>query len=180
MVRRFYKINETNFSITPELITINSGESFPFEINGNNFSYAFESPSGDSCVAPCLETELSPTQDGTYTFLITDSESGCQGRYEIEVKLFFSSSIGIPTAFTPNGDGINDLYRLYGKDIQQINFKIYSRWGELLFEGNSTNDFWDGSFKSKPLASGIFLLNIEGSGKDGQRYEKTQKIKLIR
>lgn len=180
LVQRFYKINTTNFSLSPSEITINSGESFTFQIGGNNFSYSFQDPSGDSCVAPCLESQLTPSEPGNYIFRITDNESACEGVYEIAVDLRFFSRLDIPTAFTPNGDGVNDVYRLYGKDIQQLTYQIYSKWGELIFEGTSFDDFWDGTFKNKALESGIFLMNVRASGKDGERFEKVQKIKLIR
>ena len=104
----------------------------------------------------------------------------CSQILTIEVKLNYFSELNIPTAFTPNNDGQNDFYKLYGKDLQELNFQIYSQWGELIFEGNNTLDFWDGTFKNKPLASGIFLLQINASGKDGQRYDMTKKIRLIR
>ena len=180
IVRRFYQINQTNFDLNPSFITINSGASFEAEITGNNFSYSYLSPSGDSCNFPCNNLELSPSSSGNYTFRIVDNDSGCEGTYTLEVALNYYSELNIPNAFTPNGDGANDVYKLYGKDIQQLKYQIFGRWGELIFEGTDFKESWDGTFKGKALASGIFLLQVEASGKDGQRYEKVQKIKLIR
>lgn len=88
--------------------------------------------------------------------------------------------MNIPTVFTPNQDGRNDVYKLFGSDLAFVEFQIFSRWGELVFEGNTLSDFWDGTFQGRALESQLFLLKIRASGKDGRRFEITEKIKLIR
>jgi gliding motility-associated-like protein len=106
--------------------------------------------------------------------------SGCEQILTISVNLIFNSSLNIPTAFTPNNDGVNDVYKLFGEDLTFIKFQIFGRWGELIYEGNSLSDSWYGNFKSKALNSQLFLLRVSASGKDGRKFEMTEKIKLIR
>lgn len=180
VVERFYKINTTNFGVTPSQITLNSGSSFNFELSNPTAPYELWSAFDDTCFFPCSLNELSPTDEGLYYIRTIDTASGCEQILSIQVQLNFNSSLDIPTAFTPNQDGVNDLYKLFGSDLNFIEFQIFSRWGELIFEGHSLNDFWDGTFKGQDLESQLFLVQIRASGKDGRKYDITKKIKLIR
>jgi gliding motility-associated-like protein len=180
LVRRLYQINQADFQISPEAVLVNSGSEVSFTITGANSSYSFWNEQGDTCFMPCLENSFSPTEEGTYTFNVVNSDNLCIKELIIEVKLIFYSSLNVPNAFTPNDDGFNDVFKLYGKDLQFLNYSIYSQWGELLFNGNALNDFWDGTFKGKPVSSGSYVLQITAAGKDGQRFDELKKISLIR
>lgn len=73
-----------------------------------------------------------------------------------------------PTAFTPNGDGQNDMFLPYMEDVIEFNMKIFTRWGELIFESNDKTKGWDGSYKGEPLQDGVYVwkifLKIDESG----------------
>lgn len=180
-LKRLYKINQSSFNIEPESIVLNSGESFNFNIEGSNsFTYQFWNEQGDTCFTSCVENNITPINSENYFFEVKDEVNSCSQILSINVQLNYFSELNIPTVFTPNNDGQNDFFKLYAKDIQELKFQIYSRWGELIFEGNDASEFWDGTFKNKELASGLFLVQIKASGKDGQRYDLLKKIKLIR
>jgi gliding motility-associated-like protein len=93
---------------------------------------------------------------------------GCNTIDTISIKTFCpNSEIFIPNAFSPDGDGINDLLFVQGSGIKLIkSFKIYSRWGELVFErtnflpGDASNG-WDGKIRGKPAAQDIFVYICE-------------------
>lgn len=181
-VARLYQINRANYSVSPNEITINSGEEFAFNIIGNNnYTYAiWQNNSNDTCFAPCSLNNLSTTDSTTFHFIITDENTGCSTTETINVLVNYFSALNTPTIFTPNGDGQNDVFKLYGKDIQTLNFKIYSRWGELVYEGTNLADQWDGTFNNQAVESGIYLLKIRASGKDGQKFDIVDKMKLLR
>ncbi len=181
-LKRFYKINQADFDISPEQITINSGESFNFNISGanNNFTYQYWNENGDSCLNNCTSTSLTPSENGPYTFEITDTESSCSKILDIDVDLIYFSHLNVPNTFTPNNDGQNDVFRAYGKDLLRFNIEIYSQWGERVYHSEDINGFWDGRFNNKALSSGIFLMQIDASGLDGQKFQLVEKIKLIR
>ena len=180
LVQRFYNINKADFSISPSEVLVNSGQEISFTIIGSNPSYEFWNEQGDTCFMPCFENAISPNEEGVYSFRVIDNTNLCETYLTLNIKLIFLSVLNIPNAFTPNGDGFNDNYRVYGKDLQTLDFKIFSEWGELVFNGHSFDDAWDGSLNGKPVSSGIFILQIIAAGKDGQRYEELKKIKLIR
>jgi len=67
----------------------------------------------------------------------------------------------IPTAFSPNGDGKNDLFRIsFGPEIKTIDLKIYDRWGSLVYKSNNRNEGWDGSYKGKPAEMGTYFYSL--------------------
>ena len=70
------------------------------------------------------------------------------------------STLYIPSAFTPDGDGVNDAFGAKGKNIISLKMKIYNRWGELVYETDQLNDTWDGTYKGKPLPDGTYYFII--------------------
>lgn len=87
-------------------------------------------------------------------------------------------SVFIPDAFTPNGDGINDLFGVKGEGIQNFTLRIFNRWGEEVFRSNNPKQQWDGTFKGKPAEGGSYVYRFISSGK-GEKI-KTGSVALIR
>jgi gliding motility-associated-like protein len=91
--------------------------------------------------------------------------------------------IHIPTAFTPNGSGKpeNDVYQIIaGKNIARINFKIFDRWGNLIFQSDKKDFKWDGNYKSKPCNSGVYAYIVEVTYVDGKDETLSGNITLLR
>jgi gliding motility-associated-like protein len=91
--------------------------------------------------------------------------------------------IHIPTAFTPNGSGKpeNDVYQIIaGKNIARINFKIFDRWGNLIFQSDKKDFKWDGNYKSKPCNSGVYAYIVEVTYVDGKDETLSGNITLWR
>ena len=67
----------------------------------------------------------------------------------------------IPSAFTPNGDGLNDVFKaLYGENVTEFNLQVYDRWGELVFSTKNKAKGWDGRYKGQLQNSGIYVWII--------------------
>ena len=91
--------------------------------------------------------------------------------------------IHIPNAFSPNqtGSGDNEVFQIYvGKDIQSINFRIFDRWGNLMFESKDKKFKWDGTFKGKMCNSGIYAYAVEVIYLDNKQETISGNITLIR
>ncbi len=78
----------------------------------------------------------------------------------------------IPSAFSPNGDGLNDTFGVKGEGIRNYHLYIYNRWGEVLFESTNPKQQWDGKFAGQPAEQGsyvyqLFASGIESKGKTG-------------
>lgn len=78
------------------------------------------------------------------------------------------STLYIPSAFTPNGDGINDRFGVKALNITQFNLKIFNRWGELIFETDDVGDLWDGTYKGEAITStDVFVYTVTATGPNG-------------
>lgn len=79
----------------------------------------------------------------------------------------------VPTAFTPNGDGLNDRFRATVRcKLTNFNLRVFNRWGELVFETNNPDDGWDGSYKGVLQPVGVYVYFIEYTGYEGEELHK--------
>jgi gliding motility-associated-like protein len=91
-----------------------------------------------------------------------------------------TSTLFAPTAFTPNGDGINDEFETKGIYIKEFNMKIFNRWGEKLFDSDDCFATWDGTFKGNMVPEGVYVYIVEGIGADGVRHILKSDLTLLR
>ena len=120
------------------------------------------------------------TSEKLYTIEIKTS-TGCITVDTQLVKIIKNVEIYVPNAFTPNSDGRNDLLRPILRGIQHLHyFKIFNRWGQLLFEGRKDDAGWDGRFKGTPQPVQTVVWVLEGIGVDNVIYTKKGTCTLIR
>lgn len=117
---------------------------------------------------------LTVQQPGRYSLTVTDKE-GCLGKDTIEIfQKQCRTGLFVPTGFTPNGDGKNDLFRprLFGS-VKSYHFRVYNRWGALVFQSGDVDKGWDGTISGVRQKNGVFVwtcqYQLEG---DSQRFEK--------
>jgi len=96
--------------------------------------------------------------------------------------------IFIPTAFSPNSDSVNDVFIPEGLSViinpelpgQKYDFKIYNRWGELVFETNDFMKGWDGKYKGVIVQPGVYIYSVYAQGYDGHRFYLTGDVTVLR
>jgi gliding motility-associated-like protein len=90
--------------------------------------------------------------------------------------------IYVPNAFSPNGDGLNDVLRVFGVSIKSINFSIFDRWGEKIFsvETSDLNNGWDGTYRGKLLPPDVFVYYLDAEFEDGQRKQMKGSVTILR
>jgi gliding motility-associated-like protein len=172
-----------DYAVFPDFVSIRAGESFEFIINNedNNLEFSWISTDGQTCNPPCQSYLVTATNDITnYYFTFVDTSTGCVNNDTMRVKLEYFSELNVPNIFTPNNDGQNDVYRVYGTDLFDFSLMIFDRWGGKVFETTNINEGWDGNFKGQPLQSGVYVALIQATGLDAKKYEITQNIKLVR
>lgn len=108
----------------------------------------------------CASTYAQPQLNTDYIVIFTDP-NGCTAEDTVYVTVNFIEGIGVPQAFSPNGDGNNDQLVVKGFGIDQMNFKIYNRYGQLVFESQDQEHGWDGNFKGKEENPGVFVWVLE-------------------
>ncbi|RYF55823.1 MAG: gliding motility-associated C-terminal domain-containing protein [Cytophagaceae bacterium] len=86
----------------------------------------------------------------------------------------------IPNAFTPNGDGNNDVLLIYGTNIKDANVSVYDQWGELQFRSTNKSSGWDGTYKGRAQPAGVYVYYAEITLNNGQVIKKRGTITLLR
>jgi gliding motility-associated-like protein len=120
-----------------------------------------------------------------YTVVGIDSV-GCRATDSVKITVEKPRNIYVPTGFTPNGDNVNDKLIVHGRNGTQIDlFRIYDRWGELVYEArtfsiNDENAGWNGRFKGIEMMSGIFVWYIEATYIDGAKETLKGHTTLMR
>lgn len=158
---------QADFTASP-LRVVQNEEAVVFEnnsINGTIWSWNF----GDSTTA----TEFEPTHiysdSGLYTIiLIAANTEGCfdtlvKNNY---VEVYEKPVFYIPNAFSPNGDGENETFQIYGSGFNQFYLNIHNRWGQKVFETNDVNFIWDGTFKGKAQEQGVYVYYVKAEFTD--------------
>ncbi len=123
-------------------------------------------------------TDIYIRNGGTY---IATAINKCGNHSDtIIVKQIFCD-IWLPNAFTPNGDGANDIFRVLGNISRLEGFRIsvYNRWGEPVYQGTDKYKGWDGLHKNMPAQQGTYVYLLEYS-LDGKPYKQSGNFHLIR
>ena len=90
------------------------------------------------------------------------------------VKIF------IPNAFTPNGDGINDLFYIPNTNLLNMEVSILDRWGNVIFASTAPNFRWNGTSKGKASPTGVYVFLFSGTTPDGVKLKRSGTISLVR
>ena len=85
-----------------------------------------------------------------------------------------------PSSFTPNNDGLNDIFKVFGQFTAQVEFKIFNRWGELLFITDDLDKGWDGTYKSNAMPEGTYVFRAYLTDQAGRTSERSGTILLLR
>ena len=130
------------------------------------------------------ETELDFVEAGTLyvRVIITDSESELtyeSSPFSITVS---ESKLEMPNAFSPNGDGINDVYKITYESIISLDAYIFNRWGQQIYHMDLSNvdEGWDGTYHGKQVKDGVYFIMVKAVGSDGVEYTKRKDINILR
>ena len=125
-----------------------------------------------------------PTEEGEYLVeLYVENEFGCSDTMEQRVEIIDEVNLYAPNSFTPDGDGINDTWRVHisGIDIYDFNLVIFNRWGEVVFESNNPEIGWDGSYGGRTAPDGVYVWTIRAlDERSDDVHEFSGSITLIR
>ena len=130
-------------------------------------------------------TTVTPDIPLTVTYkVIAVDKYGCQNSDTITISsvdwICGTPFIFVPTAFTPNNDGKNDVIQVNSGVISEFEFAIYDRWGEKIFETNNANEYWDGTYHGKLLEPQVFVYYLKGTCINDEKFEAKGNITLIR
>ena len=148
------------------------------------YTWSNADPSILSCTV-CPDPVARPVLSTTFRVDAIDGK-GCEATDRINVNVARPREIAVPTGFSPNGDGVNDILRVHGRKGARVKvFRVFDRWGELLYE---TGDFevndplrgWDGTFRGELLNSGVYVWYLVAGYPDGSEESFQGQTTLIR
>ncbi|MBK8442835.1 MAG: PKD domain-containing protein [Sphingobacteriales bacterium] len=178
-----YAVPQSLFSTDKDSIFLGSSTLFTFtgETNGETLQYDWDL--GDGSIAATTDNFTHTyTAIGTYNICLTvTSPHNCTDAYCKEIDVYTDKGfIGIPNAFTPNDDKVNDAVQVEGKNIVSFTLKIFNRWGKLLFETDNIDTAWDGNYQGDPQEADVYVYTLEAKMIDGEQISKTGNITLLR
>lgn len=121
-------------------------------------------------------------EEGTYfvRYVGSNADGSCETYGETYTIGVGTSELRIPNAFTPNGDGINDVWKVGYRSLLSFRCTIFDRYGNQLFEFSDPTQGWDGKYKGKLVKPGVYFYVIEAQGADGHKYKKGGDINIIK
>lgn len=121
-----------------------------------------------------------PFSTNIYTLEVT-SPDGCVDDDQVTIFVEYISAYNIPNAFSPNGDGLNDvLYVINHLNITLLEFTIYDRWGELVFTSNDIHNGWDGTINNQEAEVGTYMYVMRALDEDQKNFMVTGNVVLLR
>ena len=133
-----------------------------------------------SCLT-CAAPLTSPTDSvSLYTVTVSYNNNLCSVSFTDSIKIAQGDTFAIPTAFTPNGDGINDTYYIMANNVRSFHMDIYDRWGQEVFSTNDINTQWDGTYKGKPQPTGTYSLFFNMQYGKNRNISRTASFMLLR
>lgn len=178
-----FSYNTSSISVSPYTITL--GQSSTITLNGFPYTGTLSVSPGIPITTINNQTYLiTPNRTGDYTLSFTDA-NGCFHLFktifvEVQTNACDDGVVYLPTGFTPNNDGVNDILYVRSNFITELYLTIYDRWGEKLFETNDLKKGWNGTYKGKQLDQGVYGYYLTFKCNNGEESFKKGNITLMR
>jgi gliding motility-associated-like protein len=172
-------------AITPALLLIDLGEGATVSASSTaryHPTYEWSPAHGLSCT-DCPAPMVTTYTDATYQLTVRDwrnKNKFCVANTGLKVQVGPHGKVMIPNLFSPNADGINDVFYVYGNNVREVSLKIFNRWGEKVFETSHIYEGWDGTYKNAPQPPDVFTYIVEFTFLDNQKLQKQGTLTLIR
>lgn len=177
-------VPDFTLNITPDS-EIEAGTSLQLNANSpelnqtTGVSYIWSPPTGLN--DPGLPDPVTTTSKTTVYSIKVTTKEGCSATDDVKITVIPRFSILIPTAFSPNDDGTNDILKPFiHDDTSLLHFKIFNRWGEVIFFSKDKEKGWDGRVGGTYAASGSYAYKIEGVTNVGEIVKKEGAVLLLR
>ena len=167
------------------VITVGTGIDLPATYSNNIRLYSWTPASNLSC-ANCAVPFANPKFTTRYKVNVTDS-NGCRASSDVNVRVVCTNkNYFVPNTFTPNGDGVNDIFYPRGASIDRIQaMRVFNRWGQVVFEKrnfmvNSMADGWNGMYQGRPANTDTYVFAIDFLCENGEIVNYKGNVTLIR
>lgn len=152
----------------------------PFQLGGSGGIFYRWSP-GSGLSDPDIARPIATLQSNMQYVLTAYTPLGCATTDTINIKAIKGPAIYVPNAFSPNNDGRNDRFRFIPVGIREVlYFRIYNRYGQLVFSSNNTEPGWDGNVNGKQQPAGTYVWMVSGYDFNGDIHTKRGTVVLVR
>lgn len=166
--------------VTTSTHTVSIGEAADLKYNGDAGAFVSWLPPTTPVFG--YQVKAFPTKNTTYTVMAT--KGTCSDTLYVKLNAFAAGclieDVFVPNTFTPNNDGKNDKLFVRGAKIDQLQFSIYNRWGEKVFETNDIQEGWDGTYNTIPLDAGVFGWQLKVECINGGEVFLKGNVSLVR
>lgn len=162
----------------------------PSVIAGNNITLSSNANQAYEVIAwkPVMyfksnaKTQTISVSDSSKTFeVIAQSQQGCLDTASIKIIVENNDiDLFIPNAFTPNNDGKNDIFKVYGSSVKSVEMRIYTQWGALIYETNNNTTGWNGTAKNQTQPVGVYMYVVKVNMYNNNSLIRKGTINLIR
>jgi gliding motility-associated-like protein len=152
----------------------------PSDTDANRFVWSPSTGLSNIFIANPIVTIGQIGDDRVYQVTAT-TQGGCKGEGYVRVRVYKGPDIYVSTGFTPNGDGRNDRFTPFPVGIKSLNyFRVYNRWGQLIFSTSRLHEGWDGRLNGTEQPSGTYVWMVEATTNDNRVIKKKGTVTLIR
>ncbi len=173
-------------SVFPKFLTnVTSDETIlhgnSVQLNADGALYYYWSPNDGSLTDPNISNPVATPSDSTLYTVYGYDNQGCKDSAFVSIGVRYFEPIFIPSAFTPNGDGINDVFSVARLKLTRlVLFSVYNKWGQLVFNTTDPKKGWDGTFNGEPQDIGVYNYLIIAAESDGVNKTYKGDVTLIR
>ncbi|MFT3945847.1 MAG: gliding motility-associated C-terminal domain-containing protein [Agriterribacter sp.] len=175
-------IKSIALTLTSSTGAVISGSNFTLSTNADVDYEIFSWSPAAMFTNQTAKTQTAALKDSSATFtVVAVSEDGCTDTASVKVNLAGNAKdLFIPNAFTPNHDGRNDVFKVYGTTVTGAEIRIYTQWGALIYETNDNTKGWDGTSKgiAQPVGPYIYVVKVRTNDQD--TFLKKGTVNLIR
>lgn len=175
--------DELFVTVSPDSLFVDAGRELELNASVNqngDFNYYWEPDTGLTC-SDCPDPIFESVLSGFYVVTATDS-NGCSVSEEVYITVIPNYDMFIPNAFSPNGDGENDTWKLFGniEGLKLMKVFLFDRWGEMVFTSDDPNFEWDGTHNGNVLPPDVFVWRVRLVFYDGYTTTLKGSLTLIR
>lgn len=182
LIRNILLPNPARFNVQlKEIDTIQLGESITLQptYNYSNITNWQWTPATALNCIDCENPVANPYNDIVYTVYAT-TEKGCYDSAFTEIIVEHTPVVYVPNLFTPNGDGLNDVAMVYANNVRDLNFLIFNRWGEKVYEGHNITEGWNGIYANKLQNPETYVYVVTITFLDNKTVTKTGSVTLVK
>lgn len=127
------------------------------------------------------DVEYTFEEEGVFyiRYVGSNADGSCEVYGDVFTVSIGASDLRIPNAFTPNGDGVNDVWKVGYRSLLDFKCWIFDRYGNQIYYFDNPDDGWDGKYKGKTVKPGVYYYILEARGSDGKKYKKGGDINIV-